>query len=436
MFLPGTVFTTACFLDGSSWPFRARAGSFSVGTATRRAAPALSLEVRERRKRTSLYIHGAQRHRLRIRAISSIVCGRMPFRAVSSDGLCTLARAWSSRPVIRAGSEGRGRCVEAKEMIFFSGERGWFLALLSFACAACGSSTPNTSPSAAGAAGAASVSNGGSGGASTLSQTQAFEAAAATATCKVLFSCSCNLVATALCTAGQCPTTQADCANALQGHFSPPNNAVFQADQATACLNALGGNTCDIPPACAQVYQVTSKPGSSCLTNDDCTPASPNQTAYCSFKSTTCVEYSHAAQGQACVTSCAGGSSAVCNSESASGGAACWFEDGLRCLAGVCAPLGTAGAACTDTDTLQGCDASDICSAGMCQLSGTAVGGTCSASTTQCAGHAYCAASGTCQAVEVGGAACVLATDCASGVCHAGQCTGSAPDAKGVCAWF
>ncbi len=321
-------------------------------------------------------------------------------------------------------------------MIFFSSKRGLLVALLSFASSACGSSTQSTSPSAAGAAGAASVSNGGSGGVSTLSQTQAFEAAAATAACKVLFSCSCNLVATALCTAGNCPSTQADCANALQGHFSPPNNAVYQPDQAATCLNALGGNGCDIPPACEQVYQVTGKPGSYCLTNDDCTPTNPDQTAYCSDESGSCVEYSHAAQGQACVTSCAGGVRAVCNSESASGGAACWFEDGLRCLAGVCAPLGAAGAACTATDTLQGCDASDICSAGMCQLNGTPVGSMCSASTTECAGRAYCAASGTCQPVEPGGASCALATDCASGVCHAGQCTGTAPDAKGVCTWF
>jgi hypothetical protein len=307
-------------------------------------------------------------------------------------------------------------------------QRAVSAALVVLSGMACGSTTHDTPRGTAGAAGSA-----GSGGASTLEETQAFAAAAATAACKVLFSCSCNLVATSMCSSSYCPTTQIECEPALLGHFSPSAWSIFHPDQAQACLDALAGQGCDIPTACTRVYEPSAEPGAPCGTNSDCV-ARPGETAYCSFSTLSCVAYARGVNGQACDTSCAGGQYASCTSESETGGVGCWFEDGLRCLDGVCAPLGTTGDPCT-TDLLTGCDWYNLCAAGQCTLNGAPLGAACTAATTLCAGQTYCGADATCQLREPGGAPCTQSSECAH-LCHDGQCTGTAPDATGVCTWF
>ncbi len=224
---------------------------------------------------------------------------------------------------------------------------------------------------------------------------------------------------------------------------------VYRADLAGACLDALGGATCDglstTPASCGQVFEGTLADGASCTLAEECGP-----TSTCSNVSSGCGTCTHVPQiGEACTNSCDTGAycdatTARCVAQIASGGA-CNPEDnntcadGLSCMPtagdpqqGTCSarPIVGVGESCTDARCQDGLicavGTNAVCRAprtdGTCQLTFTGPG---DCRVTQTCNATF-GPDGTCVAIPAVGEAC-------SGVCQAPARCGDDGTGNNVC---
>jgi hypothetical protein len=257
---------------------------------------------------------------------------------------------------------------------------------------------------------------------------QTFPAAIAQAICGKVTQCGCDWTKSAPCTMDSV-CTAFDCLMTYTARYqdavaqAPSRGEVYDPQGARTCVDAIHAADCrdvDFINLCTITWHGTQGIGQPCGATQVCntTDAAPTECG----PAGTCVVSSPSApvgpaMGAACSGTCSGNS---CVELFGASGGLCRNEQGLTCVGGVCTPLLTTGAACTDKFQ---CADPLACIGGACAPR-LANGTSCTMTVeSPCqAGSGCVTTTNTCATLKANGQSCTDPSECVEDDCVAGQC--------------
>jgi len=229
----------------------------------------------------------------------------------------------------------------------------------------------------------------------------------------------------------------------------------YDPNAAFRCVEVIRTRSCSFGPSigggpCDDMFVGLRKPGERCSRSEECARASEGYTA-CDLAldgASMCVVRPDALAamrgkaGDKCFASCrewifAGQPASACGLllPPPNSGAACFWNDGVHCKNGTCAPLEPIGGECFSVDSCSRgayCGGSSITSTGTCRAE-LGVGGDCSADPHGCGDSSYCEQQ-VCRSRKAAGESCSSEQECSFVPCDLGKCVGPAPVLASVCA--